>query len=136
MFYATPQFPVMTDSQMLQLAQFTLSLGQASGTYDICTASGDLLIDMANVYVATGALLVTSVAIRTNQSTPTDMMSAVEGALANLLSQRNMVLASATRPIYLASGQKLVMVLVGLTGSGSLKLNLRYYPVTAGARLA
>ena len=100
--------------------QFTANLAQAAGTYDLCTASGgDVFIIDFNVYVATAGAVLTSVQIKTDQTNPVDIMSAVEGAVANLGAQKNVVIAR-SQPILLRTGQKIVYTIVGATGSGSL----------------
>lgn len=123
-----------------QIAQFTANLAQAAATYDLCTATnGDVNIDVRglSIYVATAGAVLTSVAIQTNQTNNTALLSAVEGAVANLLAQKNLVRAIPTiGGLLLKSGQKLQYTLVGATGSGSLNVTVPYMPVTAGATLA
>ena len=125
------------DTQLSQIVRLTANLAQAAGTYDLGTVSGGgILIEKTSIYVATAGTLFTSVAIQTNQTNTTSILTAAEGALANIISQKVIPAAAANQPIYLASGQKLQYVLVGLTGVGSLLVTVQYRPVDTGARLA
>lgn len=129
----------LADTSILQMAQFTANLAQAAATYDLCTAGGGgVTIDIGKIamYVATAGATLTSVSIQSNQTNSTIILSAVEGAVANLIAQKNLVRAiPVVGNVYLASGQKLQYTIVGVTGTGSLLVTIPYYPVVAGARL-
>lgn len=116
----------------------TANLAQAAGTYDLATAAGDVLINLSDVaiYVATAGATLTSVAIVTNQTNATTILSAAEGAVANLVAQKNLVRAVACPSIVLKSGQKIQYTIVGATGSGSLQVTIPYIPLSAGATLS
>lgn len=132
--------PFIQDQSIIQVAQFTANLAQAAATYDLCTAGGGgVTIDIGRIamYVATAGATLTSVSIQTNQTNATIILSAVEGAVANLIAQKNLVRAiPVVGNVYLASGQKLQFTLVGTTGTGSLLITIPYYPAVAGARLS
>lgn len=128
---------VFTPSTPTPIA-FTANLAQAAATYDLCTASGDVLIDLYNlgVYVATAGATLTSVSIQTNQTNATTILSAVEGAVANLIAQKNIVRAiPVIGGLVLKSGQKIQFTILGATGTGSLSVIIPYSPITAGATL-
>lgn len=120
-----------------RVTQFTLNLAQAAATYDICTATGGpVLIDVLQsvVYVATAGSVLTSVAISTNQTNNTDLLTAVEGAVAGLTAQK-VVAKARTAGIYLATGQKMQFTIVGATGTGSLLLTLVWRKVNSSSTL-
>ena len=56
----------------------TVNIAQAANTYDITTATGDVMIERFYVYVATAGATMTSVSIQTNDTTPFVLLSAVE----------------------------------------------------------
>lgn len=130
----------LPDTSIPETARFTANLNQAAATYDLCTATGGgVFIDLQKLalYVATamvGAL--TTVSIQTNQTNPTIILSSVEGAVANVIAQKNLVRAiPVVGGLYLASGQKLQYTIVGVTSAGSILATIPYFPVDAGARL-
>jgi hypothetical protein len=100
--------------------RFTVSLAGAGGTTDVATAvGGDVVIDplASTVYVsAAGAGGLTSASLVTNQTTVYTLMSAAEGAVANLTAM-NTIPYAATAPFLLVSGSKLQSVTVGGAGS-------------------
>ncbi len=127
-------------SSLLQATTLTANLAQAAATYDLGTVSGGaIIIDLQRlaIYVATAGATLTSVSIQTNQTNPTTILSAVEGAVANLTAQKNLVRAiPVIGGLYLASGQKLQYTIVGSTGTGSLLVAVPFIPLTAGAVIA
>ncbi len=117
---------------VLAVKQFTADLTQAAGTYDLCTASGGVLVDLKTLglYVATAGAVLTSVSIQTNQTNTTTILSAVEGAVANLVVQKNIVrVIPIIGGLYLANGQKLQYTIIGLTGSGSLIVTVPFLSI-------
>lgn len=129
--------PIITsETQTVIVKSFTANLAQAAGAYDLCTATnGGILIEAWSVYVATAGATFTSVKLHTNQTNDINLMSAAEGAVANLIAQKVLSLSNPNYPIYLASGQKVLYTIVGATGTGSLTAVLRYRPVDSGAIL-
>ena len=128
------------DTRQQLVVRLTANLAQAAATYDLATVSGGaIVIDLYNVamYVATAGATLTSVSIQTNQTNATTILSATEGAVANLIAQKNLVrVIPVIGSLYLASGQKLQFTIVGTTGTGSLLVIIPYMAVDAGARLA
>ena len=111
----------------------------AAGTYDLCTASGgDVLIDAYNIalYVATAGATFTSVSFQTSQTNPTTILSAAEGAVANLIAQKILVRAVPVGSILLKSGQKLQYTIAGATGTGSINAAIAFMPLSAGATIS
>lgn len=114
------------------IKQFTANLAQAAATYDLCTATGDVLIDLQRlaIYVATAGAVLTSVSIQTNQTNNTIILSAIEGAVANLIAQKNVVRAiPVIGGLLLANGQKLQYTIVGATGTGSLTVAVPFLSI-------
>lgn len=123
----------------IEAKSFTLNLAQAAGTYDACTAFGDVLIDPTwiSIYVATAGATFTSVSIQTNQTNATTILTAGEGAVANLTAQRCVPHALPTsQGILLKSGQKIQFTLTGATGTGSLQIAIPFYPLSASATIS
>jgi hypothetical protein len=124
----------------LQAVTLTANLAQAAATYDLGTVSGgNIVIDIQRlaIYVATAGATLTSVSIQTNQTNATTILSAAEGAVANLIAQKNLVRAiPVIGGLFLASGQKLQYTIVGVTGTGSLTVAVPFMALTAGATIA
>lgn len=113
--------------------QFTANLAQAAATYDLATVTGgDLMLTKSSIYVVTAGATFTSAAIATNQTSVTNIMTAVEGAVANLIAQKLIPIANANFPILLRSGQKIQYIIVGVTGTGSLLCTFEYNSITGG----
>lgn len=118
--------------------EFTANLAQAAGTYDLCTASGDVLIneyDLAVLCTVVGATF-TSVSIQSDQTTPEVLLSSAEGAVANLTASKNIVRAVARGSFILRSGNKIQYTIAGSTGTGTLVVGIPYTPLTVGASIA
>jgi hypothetical protein len=113
-----------------------VNCAQAAGTYDLFTATGDCLVEVNTYYQITAGATFTSLAIQTDDTTPFVIMSAAEGAVANLTAQKNITTANKIAPFLLQNGKKIRMTLVGTTGTGTGMLAVQYTPVTTGAYLA
>jgi hypothetical protein len=117
--------------------EFTADLSQVAGTYDLCTASGDLLVQAIGLYVATAGAVFTSVTIQSNQTTPFVVLNAADGAVANLVAQKSLASSwSQVFPWSLRSAQKVQYTIAGAQGSGSLKVPILYTPITGGGSLS
>lgn len=129
--------PITTsDGPSASTKKFTANLAQAAATYDLATATGgDILIEAVAIYVATAGATFTSTKIHTNQTNDTNLMTVVEGAVANLVAQKVVPIAGANSPVFLASGQKIQYTIAGATGTGSLTVALRYRSLDSGASL-
>ena len=110
----------------------TVNIAQAANTYDITTATGDVMIERFYVYVATAGATMTSVSIQTNDTTPFYLLSAVEGAVANIVAGSNINPANKNYSFKLTSGKKLQFTIVGATGTGELRLVAVYRPCVSG----
>ena len=102
-------------------------------------ATGDILILDVNIHCITAGATFTSVAIATNDTTAVSLLSAVEGAVANLTAGKNIVKVfpvANTGPILLRSGKKIQYTIVGATGTGTLLVTLRYQAVANGADIS
>lgn len=124
------------DTERTVTKEYTVNVQQAAATYDLCTATGgDIYIKSAKVYVGTATITLTSVAIQTNMTTATTIMSAVEGAVANLTGDK-MIVTAFTGPLFLSSGKKIQFSIVGVTSAqGTMKLAVEYSRLSAGADL-
>ena len=118
-----------------QVQEFTINLAQAAGTYDLCTAAGDVLIEDVQYQVITAGATFTSVAVKNNESTLYTLLTAVEGAVANILAGTTLRPA-AVQKLRLPSGKKLQYIIVGATGTGVIKAVVTYRPITGGASLS
>lgn len=128
-------FAPTPDTQTTKATILTLNLAQAAATYDAGTVSGGAIMIMdAVVYVATAGATFTSVSIQTNTTTPVELLSAAEGAVANVTVGKNLKVFT-TRTI-VPSGNKIQFTIAGATGTGSLQLHLRYQPMANGATIA
>lgn len=117
-------------------AEKAVNNAQAAGTYDLFTATGDVLVEVNRYYQITAGATFTSLSIQTNDTTPFVIMSAAEGAVANLTAQKDVTTANTIAPFLLQSGKKIQMTIVGATGTGTGMLALQYTPVTTGAYLS
>ncbi|MFA5135464.1 MAG: hypothetical protein WC505_06800 [Patescibacteria group bacterium] len=127
---------------MLRNKEVTLDLTQAAAptTYDALTATGDVMIMGINAYVQTaGGGDLTSVSIQTNQTTPLVLLTAGQGAVANLLAQSHptSTMQTLVAPWTLRSGQKVQYTLTAAGGAhtGSMRLFCSYMPISPGATL-
>ena len=126
--------PGVSDLSQTYCKSFSANLAQAAATYDIATASGgDILMLDAVVYISVAAADLVSVSVQTNDTTAVTIMSAAEGAVANLTGGKNAkVFATAT---VLASTKKLQFTIVGTGTAGTMKVVVQYRKTAAGADL-
>jgi hypothetical protein len=115
-------------------ADTTANLSQPAGTYDLATASADLLIETASILVTTAGSGFTRVSIETNDATPFAVLSSGDGAVANLTAGRQLQTTwHQGQPILLRAGQKLQYTIQGATGVGALRCVFQYRPLSGGA---
>ena len=115
---------------------FTANLAQAANTYTLatCNASGGVIILGVEIYCSVVGATFTSVSIQTNDTTPVEFLSAVEGAVANLTAGKN--IAKAWVPTtYLHTSKLIQYTIVGATGTGTLLVIVHYQPTVAGANI-
>jgi hypothetical protein len=113
----------------------TLALAQVAGTYDAATSVGDVLIEGAAVYCTVVGATFNYVSIQTNQAQPRVLMTSTEGAVANLVadSHPNASCQLDVGPWTVRSGQKIQYTINGATGTGELRLILKYRSISANA---
>jgi hypothetical protein len=122
--------------------EFPIDLVKNIGTYDVCTAAGDVLILGQTLYVVLAAGGLVSAEVLSNQATPVPLLTAAEGVLANLTIDKVLgvptELGMASRHAWtLRAGQKIQYKINGANGTaGSMKLIVEYAPLTGGAGLA
>lgn len=129
-----PVYPLVPSTSLANIRAFTANLAQAAATYDLAVvnALGGVVILGVDIYVQTAGATFTSVAIATNDTTVVPILSAVEGAVANLTVGKNVVKAF-SGATYLHTGKKIQYTIVGATGTGSLLVVVRYQPSVIGA---
>ena len=126
---------LVADTEKTKAATLTLNLAQAAATYDAGTVSGGaiMLLD-AVAYVSVVGATFTSVSIQTNTTTAVELMSAAEGAVANVTASKNLKVFT-TRTM-IPSGGKIQYTISGATGTGTILLQIRYQPMAASATIA
>lgn len=124
------------DTALTKTAYLTVNVQQAAATYDLATVSGGpILVTLAIPYVGAAVTTLTSVAIQTNTTTVVQILSAVNGAVANLTADKTM--APFTTQFVIQSGKKIQFTIVGATTAvGTMFLAVSYQPLAAGASLA
>ena len=99
-----------------QIAKTTEDLNQAEATYDLFTGTTQdvllesLLIRMPNI-VAGGAI--TSISIQTDDATPQILLSATDGAVANLVAEAQLAWQNFNAPILIKVGKKVQLTIAG-----------------------
>jgi hypothetical protein len=108
------------------IKSFTINPAQATGTYDICTASGgDIWIKSSKIYTGSAVIGLVSLSVQTNMGSPVSVMTAGEGAVAALLAD-TLIATAFTGPIVLPSGKKLQYTIVGTGSAGTMKLFVEF----------
>lgn len=130
-------FGPVIDTAQLKTKVFTANLAQAAGTYDLatCNSTGGIVIQDVQLYMSVAGATFTSVAIQTNDTTLVPILSAVEGAVANLSVGKNVVKAFAAAT-YLHTSKKIQYTIVGVTGTGTMLVVIRYQPTVSGADIS
>ena len=99
-----------------QIANTTEDLNQVIGTYDLFTGTTQdvllesILIRMPNI-VAGGAI--TSISIQTDDATPQVLLSAADGAVANLTAEAQLAWQNFNAPILIKVGTKVQLTIAG-----------------------
>ena len=125
----------IVDTLQTRQVALTCNLAQAAATYDAGTVSGGAVeIESVVVYVAAVGATFTSVSVQTNNTTAVEILSAAEGAVANVTADKNLKVFT-TRTV-IPSGKKIQFTLVGSTGTGTLTLYVVYKPMVQGAVIA
>ena len=122
-------------NQDSRIKEFTLNLAQAAASYAVFRAPGDILVEDYNIYVSTAGTDFDSVAIATNDTVPFYLLTADEGVMTNITEGNQVLSANVRRTFRLSTGKRVDFTLVGATGTGALKLTVKYRPISAGAYL-
>jgi hypothetical protein len=128
----------MIHDKISTVKEVTLDLSQAAGTYDALTADGDVLIEGYNVYVSTAGATFNYASIQTNDTTSLVLLSSSDGVAGNLTEGAQSF--SGTTPIKfagfrLSDGKKIQYTIDGSTGTGAIKLTVKYKQISSGATL-
>lgn len=119
----------------------TIDLNQAAGDYDLYEATGGTVyvehftITLPNVDCSDDALL-TSISIQSDMATPDVLLSAVDGAVANLTALASFAYSGS--PFALTVGKKIQLTIAGGAADAATvcTVSCRYQAVTPAAYLA
>jgi hypothetical protein len=119
-----------------RIHQKTVALGSSPVT--IAASSGDVYIEDFSIYVVAAITTITSVAIATDDANPSVLMTALEGAAAELGAIGNIVTATKGTSFILKNTKTIVATIVGADPleTGSLYVVVKYQPISAGASLS
>lgn len=123
---------VMAQPILPIVQEFTVNTSQSAGTYTVCTATGDILIEKFAVYVKTAGAGLVSLSLQTNDTTPFSLLTGTEGLLANLGLGANLNPANKDKSFFVANGKQITATIVGTGTGGSVVLCLVYFPVQLG----
>lgn len=113
--------------------KYVANLAQVANTYTLCTATGgDIYIVGYAVYSPTAATGLTSVSVKSNNTTAVTLLSST--LLAALTADTN--LGQSNNQFYLPSGKSLQYTIVGTGTGGTLNVVVQYVPLATGATLA
>lgn len=116
-----------------------LNLAQVAATYDAMTAAaaGDVSIHGINIRCTASGTTFTSVSIQTDDAVPRVLMTAAEGAVANIIAGSDPVAAYQLwlSPWVLGAGKKIQFTIIGATGTGTLELTALWRPLAGGTTL-
>lgn len=126
--------PDMETSSTLTQA-FLVTLNQIDGLHAFCTALGDVLITGWSVYCDPAAAApLTNAGIKSNDTTPFELMTDAEGAVANLKAQCNV--KSGILLFILKSGRTLQLNITGgASATGVLTVVIRWRPLSGNGLL-
>lgn len=116
------------------IRSFNINLNQNDGTYDLCTANGDAEIESIEFYVSQSGSGFVSFSVQDNDTTPTEYLSAAEGAVAGITAGKNLK-SYATKKI-LASGKKIRYTINTNGSGGNVKAFVTYRPLVFGATIS
>ncbi|MBA7590469.1 hypothetical protein ES708_32590 [subsurface metagenome] len=100
-------------SRQAQIAATTIDLDQGIGTYDLFTGTAEVVIlESLNIKLPTGAPggTLDSISIQTDDATPGVIISAANGAVANLLTEAEL---GWTGTLYITVGTKIQLTIAG-----------------------
>lgn len=126
--------PAFGAPQSASVKSFNVNLNINAGTYDITTCiNGDVYVESFAIYCPLNVGGLTSVEIKTDDTTAQVFLTAAEGAVANL-TQKKLVKAG-NMPMYLTPNTKIRYTVVGNGNAGNLILALNFSSVGGGALL-
>jgi len=97
----------------VQTTPTTIDLNQGVGDYDLFTGTAQaVILESLNIKMPTGACggALTSISIQTDDATPGVIISAVDGAVANLTSEADL---GWTGTLYITVGTKIQLTIAG-----------------------
>lgn len=103
---------------------YVINLNQNAGTYDVVQGMGpgEVLITQVVLYCTVTGADFTSVSFQTNDATPQVILSAQDGAVANIVGGK--VIKNLTTPFLIQNGSKIQCTIAGNGTAGQLKLVL------------
>ena len=100
--------------------EFTVNLAQAAATYDLCLATGNVVIWGLSCFCTVVGATFTACTIQTNDTVSFQILSAADGAVANWTAGKQMPITwTQVQKINLRSGKKLQYTITGATGTGT-----------------
>lgn len=110
---------------LVPIQQVSIDLARAAGVYDVLSSpTTSSLIEVYAIYNAQAGAGLVSVALQTDDTTPDVLLSAAEGAVANLTGSRNLAFAR-TKPLAIVESKKLQATIVGTGSAGMLVMIYR-----------
>jgi len=123
---------ITNQAQQTKLLYKSESFAATDGTIDLAEADGgDIFIEDVLIYSLTSAADLTSVSIQTNDTEPFEIMTAAEGALANLDAEKTLKTDNSQKSFYLASGKKIQYTITG-AGDWSFYAVIKYRVISSG----
>lgn len=127
--FALAQISVAPIQSTLKTQSFTANLAQNAGTYDLATASADVVIQSITTFVATAPTGLTSVTMQSSNTTSDVVLAST--LLAVMTGGKN--LTPVSLPFLLPSTKKIQYTIVGNgTGSGALTVVVEYESPSGG----
>ena len=114
--------------------QFSMNLGQAAGSYDLCAVSGgDVVIWGMSVFSTANAATWTSVTIQSNSTTPFVFLNATDGARANFTAGKDVPITwTQVAKCLIHAGFKIQYTIAGSTGTGVALVTILAQSVSGG----
>lgn len=127
---ALAQVSIAPVQSSLKTQSFTANLAQNAGTYDLATASADVVIQSITVFVATAPTGLTSVTMQSSNTTSDVVLAST--LLAIMTGGKN--LTPVSLPFLLPSTKKIQYTIVGNgTGTGALTVIIEYESPSGGS---
>lgn len=116
----------------LRSVLLSFNLAQAAATYNIATASGNVLVKSVTPFMSVAGVGLVTAALATDNTTVDVIMAAT--AVASLTAGKN--LTPFATSFYLPTGKHLTGTIVGTGSAGTMLLLVEYYALSAGATLS